>query len=43
MNIATFSPEDLEEQGHKSYVASYWVNEELVIPRMLSHELCHER
>ena len=43
MNIATFSPWDLQEQGHKSYVASNRANEELVIPRMFSHELCHER
>ena len=43
MNIATFSPWDLQEQGHKSYVASYIANEELLIPRMLSHELRHER
>ena len=30
----TFSTENLQEQGHKSYVASYWENEELVIPQM---------
>ena len=39
MNIATFSNWDLREQGHKSYVASYRVNEELVIPQMFSREL----
>ena len=39
MNIATFSTWDLQEQGHKSYVASYWVNKELVILRMFSCEL----
>ena len=32
MNIATFSTRDLQEQGGKSYVASYWESEELVIP-----------
>ena len=32
MNIATFSTQDLREQGHKSYVASYRKNEEFVIP-----------
>ena len=32
MNNAAFSTQDLREQGHKSYVASYWENEELVIP-----------
>ena len=32
MNIATFSTWNLQEQGCKSYVASYWVKEELVIP-----------
>ena len=31
MNIATLSIQDLREQGCKSYVASYCVNEELVI------------
>ena len=35
MNIATFSPQDLWEQGCKSYVASYHVSEELVIPQMV--------
>ena len=39
MKIATFSTRDLQEQCHKSYVASYRVNEELVISRMFSHEL----
>ena len=39
LNIATFSTCDLREQGHKSYVASYRANKELVIPRMFSHEL----
>ena len=34
MNIATFSTQDLREQGCKSYVASYHANEELVIPQM---------
>ena len=40
MNIATFSTRDLREQGRKSYVVSYWANEELVISRMFSHKLC---
>ena len=35
MNIAAFSTQDLREQGCKSYEASYRVNEELVVPRML--------
>ena len=39
MNIAIFSTQDLQEQGCKSYVASYQANEELVIPRMFSREL----
>ena len=39
MDITTFSTLDLREQGHKSYVASYQVNEELVILRMFSCEL----
>ena len=30
MNIATFSTQDLREQGRKSYVASYRANEYLV-------------
>ena len=30
--LSTFSTLDLREQGHKSYVASYQANEELVIP-----------
>ena len=30
---------DLREQGHKSYVASYRANKELVIPRMFFREL----
>ena len=33
----TLSTRDLQEQCRKSYVASYWTNEELVISRMLSH------
>ena len=40
MNVATFSTRNLREQGRKSYEASYRVNEELVIPRMLSCEIC---
>ena len=37
MNIAIFSTQDLQEQGGKSYVASYQANKELAIfPR----ELC---
>ena len=39
MNIATFSTWDLQEQSRKSYVASYQLNEELVIPLMFSREL----
>ena len=39
MNIATFSTWHLQKQGCKSYVASYWVNKELVILRMFSCEL----
>ena len=39
MNIATFSLQDLQEQGRESCVASYWANEELEIPRMFSREL----
>ena len=39
MNIATFSTQDLREQGHKSYVATYQANEELVILQMFSREL----
>ena len=31
INIATFSTRDFQEQGHKSFVASYQVNEELVM------------
>ena len=31
MNIATFSTQDLREQGRKSYVATYQANKELVI------------
>ena len=30
MNIAAFSTRDLQEQGCKSYVASYLANKELV-------------
>ena len=30
MKIATFSTRDLQEQCRKSYVASYWANEESV-------------
>ena len=30
MKIATFSSWDLQEQCRKSYVASYWANEELI-------------
>ena len=30
MKIATFSTQDLQEQCCKSYVASYWTNEESV-------------
>ena len=41
MNIATFSPQDLQEQGRKSYVASYWANEQLEIPQIFSCELPH--
>ena len=40
MNVATFSTQDMQEQGRKFYVASYRVNKELVIPQMFSHELC---
>ena len=40
MNIAAFSTQDLRQQGRKSYVASYRVNEELLIPQMFSRELC---
>ena len=36
---STLSTRDLQEQCRKSYVASYRANEELVISRMLSHEL----
>ena len=32
LDITTFSTQDLQEQGRKSYVASYRANEELVIP-----------
>ena len=32
INIATFSTQNLWEQGRKSYVASYQVNKELMIP-----------
>ena len=39
MDITTFSTLDVREQGRKSYVASYRVNEELVILRMFSREL----
>ena len=39
MNIATSSTRHLQEQGCKSYVASYQTNEEFVIPRMFSREL----
>ena len=39
MNITTFSTRGLQEQGRKSYVASYRVNKELVAPRMFSREL----
>ena len=41
MNIATFLTRDLQEQDHKSYVASHRANEELVVPQMLSCKLCH--
>ena len=40
MKIATFSTQDLQEQCHKSYIASYQANEELVISRMFSRKLC---
>ena len=40
MNIAAFSTRNLQEQGRKSYEAICWVNEELVVPRMFSRELC---
>ena len=42
MNLAILSQLGiiLQEQGRKSYVASYWANKELVIPRIFSHELC---
>ena len=39
MDNTTFSTLNLREQGRKSYVASYRVNEELVILRMLSCKL----
>ena len=40
MNITTFSTQDLREQAHKSYEASYQANNEwLVIPQMFSHKL----
>ena len=39
MNIAAFSTRDLQEQGRKSCEASYWANEELVVPRMFSSKL----
>ena len=39
INIATFSTQNLREQGCKSYVASYQVNEELVILQIFPHEL----
>ena len=39
MKIATFSTQDLQEQCRKSYVASYRVNEELVISQMFSHNM----
>ena len=39
MKIATFSTRDLQEQCHKSYVASYQANKELVISRMFSRKL----
>ena len=42
MNIAAFSTWDLQEQGCKSYVASYRVNEELVIPHMFSCNYINE-
>ena len=40
MDITTFSTLDVREQDRKSYVASYRANEELVILRMISCELC---
>ena len=39
MKTATFSTRDLQEQCRKSYVASYWANEELVISQIFSCEL----
>ena len=39
LKIATFSTQDLQEQCHNSYVASYRANEELMILQMFSHEL----
>ena len=39
INTATFSTRDLRDQGRKSYVASYWAKEELVIPLIFSSEL----
>ena len=40
MNVATFSTRNFREQVRKSYEASYRLNEELVIPRMFSCEIC---
>ena len=37
--IATFSTQDLLEQGCISYVANYLVTKQLVIPQMFSCEL----
>ena len=39
INIATFSTQDLREQGYQYYVGSYQANKKFVIPRMFSHEL----
>ena len=39
-NIAAFSTRDLQQQGCKSYDASYRANNELVVPRMFSRKLC---
>ena len=39
MNIATFLAWNLQEKGRKSYVASYWANEELVILQIFSRKL----
>ena len=39
MNTATFSTQNLREQGRKCYVASYRANKELVIPQIFSRKL----